>query len=104
MKVQDDSGARVTIDKAEPSTVLLKGSSECVTRARDMIMALLAERAEGDSHSTENTVDVPPQILGRIFGHGGSNIMKLQTESGARINVDKSNSKISLRGSSARVA
>lgn len=112
MKLQDDSGAKIdvdkvklvelqksSVDKTELVPVSLSGSSHRVLRARELILELIFEKPQAVSE----TMEVPEQMLGRLFGHGGGNIMSLQKESGAKININKANL-VQLSGSADCVA
>lgn len=101
-KLQDDSSAKVAVDKTS-NAVHLSGPSDCVAHARDLIVELLGEGAARDD-KTEESIDIPPEMLGRIFGHGGKDVKRLQDESGARIKVKVDLNVIQLSGTTECVA
>merc|ERR1711892_689729 len=98
-KLQDESGAKINVDKTN-NAVTLSGASESVAHARDSIVELLSEVSD----KTEESMDIPPGMLGRIFGQGGKDVKRLQDESGARIKVKADLNVIQLSGTTECVA
>lgn len=95
-EVRAQSGAKLSVEKADDRCrVQIAGSEDQVRRARQMIVAL----AEGGDEAmaltkarggSEETMDVPLNVVGRVIGKGGETVTKLQKESGARIDVNTS--------------
>ncbi|XP_034243433.1 probable ATP-dependent RNA helicase DDX43 [Thrips palmi] len=54
----------------------------------------------GDEGGDTTTINVDSQYLGRIIGKGGSKIRELESESGARIKVNRDDATVVLSGSS----
>lgn len=83
--IQDRSGASVQVDHSGPEeakTVTIRGTRESVSRARAEIKTCL-------SPDTQETVECPQGIVGRIIGRQGETIKALQVASEAHIVVDQ---------------
>lgn len=91
-KLQSDSGAKVDISKDQPGTIRLSGSRDAISQARDMIMSLVEygpqDKGKGKGKS-EDTMQVPPSMAGKIVGKGGETIMQIQQESGCKVDLKK---------------
>lgn len=49
-------------------------------------------------------VDCPPMMVGRLIGKGGETIKSLESQNGAKIQIDQDTKKVSITGSAAAVA
>merc|ERR1712194_51669 len=82
--------------KGDPPTVRVRGTSDAVVLALELISAIMDAPPEEKDSATdlpegqvEETVEVPSQQLGRIIGKQGATIKQLQEDSGAKVDVDK---------------
>eukprot|EP00930_Biecheleria_cincta_P044572 TRINITY_DN3066_c0_g1_i3.p1 TRINITY_DN3066_c0_g1~~TRINITY_DN3066_c0_g1_i3.p1 ORF type:complete len:875 (-),score=143.13 TRINITY_DN3066_c0_g1_i3:42-2666(-) len=108
MKLQTDTGTKIDVSKNEPYTVTVRGPCESVLKAIDLISELVEEAnrthtAAGDSvaeETTEQTMEVPKAMVGRIIGKGGQTITDMEKESGARIKVNSTDNSatVTIRG------
>ena len=89
--IQEESGARVNVERDPPSVKIL-GSKETVTKARKLVEAVLAKESKAKElpagHVVE-TVELPKFAIGSIIGKGGSAIATLQEDSGARVDIQR---------------
>merc|ERR1712176_1464043 len=88
MRLQAQSGAKIVMSKGvEPHTVSVRGSSETVACAINMISTLLddSERSEAGlvEGTVERSIEVSRARIGRVLGKGGATINGLQRDSGA---------------------
>lgn len=105
-QLQYDSGAKIDINtKEQPDIVRLSGSDDAIAHARNLINDILQRSRESQdgygshgshgsygsmrSDRSEETLEVPPTMIGRIIGKGGEMIQQLQSDSGAKIQIDK---------------
>lgn len=102
--MQAQSGAFIAIDQNFPDgvnrVVTVRGSAKSVDAAKVLIYDLMSGSASGLPIPSANTkvIDVQQGIVGRIIGRGGETIKKLQQMSGARIQIDQQNWKITVSG------
>lgn len=92
-EIQKASGARVNFKdvsgnrhEAINRTCVIHGTLDAAHQAELMIQQIIADIPEPITEQ----IEVPGYTLGRIIGKGGSSIRELQSVSGARITVDKS--------------
>ena len=98
--LQAQSGAHITIDQnfpeGQPRKIAVSGPKGCVDVAAKMIKDLL----EGGPPSSgagmlvgpgqvSQAVECPKEMVGRIIGKGGETIKGLQTQTGARLQIDQ---------------
>lgn len=94
-KLQDDSGANVSLERAG-NRVVVRGRKSQVAKAVAMLDELTAGNGEKDVHVTSRQI---PLIIGR----GGEKIRQLQQESGAQLDVRKEDGLVRIRGNAAAV-
>eukprot|EP00438_Fugacium_kawagutii_P008449 Skav217430 [mRNA] locus=scaffold1729:173494:185624:+ [translate_table: standard] len=96
-EVRARSGAQVKIEKLEEvCRVYLGGKPEQVETARKMINSLVEDGvdkprpdiAPRNRMDSEETVEIPLSMVGRVIGKGGETVQRLQRESGAKIDVN----------------
>jgi|EP01043_Picozoa_sp_COSAG02_P028508 polyribonucleotide nucleotidyltransferase len=104
--IQEDSGARVNVER-DPPSVRLSGAKESVTKARTLVEAVLAKEAKGKElpkgHIVE-TVDIPKFAIGSIIGKGGTSIAALQESSGAKVDIQRDTDSAKVSGTKENVA
>lgn len=96
-EVRSQSGARVSVEKGDDNCkVQISGTPSQIRRARHMIQSLAEDGGSGGPGGggrrgdSEDQMDVPQSLVGRVIGKGGETIQRLQKESGARIDVNTS--------------
>merc|ERR1712050_763034 len=107
-KLQEESGAKIDIDKyGQPPTIRVHGESDCVVRAIDLISDIMDEhdKSHGSGSSfngdvVEETSEVPRNKIRGLIGKGGETVMKLQDDSGAKIDISKTDGTVRIRGTS----
>lgn len=104
--IQEDSGARVNVER-EPPAVRLSGAKSSVAKARKLVEAVLAEEAKGKElpagHVAE-TVDLPKFAIGSVIGRGGASIAALQESTGARVDIQRESDSAKVTGPKEAVA
>lgn len=90
-RIQDTSGSRIKINRGEGTETLLeiKGTKEAIARAKQMIKEAIEEE-NGPPKPAAGEVIESVQLgasTGSVIGKGGSNVTKLQTETGAKLTV-----------------
>jgi len=104
--IQEDSGARVNVER-DPPSVRLSGAKDSVTKARKLVEAVLAKEAKGKElpkgHIVE-TVDIPKFAIGSIIGKGGTSIAALQESSGAKVDIQRETDSAKVSGPKESVA
>jgi len=93
-EVRAQTGARISVEKEDDRCrVQIGGTDDQIRRAREMITAL-AEGGDDVGNITrgrggsEDVMEVPLALVGRVIGKGGETVQRLQSESGARIDVN----------------
>jgi len=93
-EVRVQSGAKVSVEKGElQCRVTLMGTAKQIAKAKQMVQALAEGNEEaagigkGKGH-VEDSFELAYTLVGRIIGKGGETIVRLQRESGARIEVN----------------
>lgn len=98
MQVEKDSGAKVDVDKGA-GTIYFSGAPESIERAKELVQSLIDEisepqtaapKQEDEEENVVQTIDVQAHEVGRIIGKKGETIMKLQDDTGCKIDVSKS--------------
>jgi len=85
-EIQVTTGAKVDVDKdCDPCKVTIGGDPDKVEHARRVILTLAMEAADGESEY----LDLPKGAAGAVLGVQGARLRELQAQSGARIDVDK---------------
>lgn len=85
-EIQVTTGAKVDVDKdCDPCKVTIGGEPDKVEHARRVILTLAMEAADGESEY----LDLPKGAAGAVLGVQGARLRELQAQSGARIDVDK---------------
>ena len=120
--IQDESGARVDIDKdndGHEKDVTLSGSAEAVAKARDMISDILGDNNNNNSRQSaprvsSNTSDsvevfrVAENSVGRIIGKSGCTINQIRDDTGVNIDISKDSvgydKEVTLTGSASAIA
>jgi far upstream element-binding protein len=97
-KVQDESGARVEIEKGT-GIVKISGSKAGVAKAQELIADLLDPKYDAKDFMDVGIAGVP-----LIVGKGGANIKRLQTESGAKIDIERGMTVVGIFGTDEAVA
>jgi rRNA processing protein Krr1/Pno1 len=97
-QIEAETGATLKLDR-ERSCAIVSGTPAQVDAARDAIAAKLETTAGEESV----TIDCG-RHLGAVIGKAGAIIQSLQTETGARIDADRSTSSVKLVGSTEQVA
>lgn len=67
---------------------MVTGQPECVEKAIEAIQMMLKEKTEKKQVKRVELI-IPGHAIGRLIGKQGCNIVAMQKESGARINVDR---------------
>lgn len=96
--VQDESGARVEIEKGT-GIVKISGSKAGVAKAQELIADLLDPK-----YDSKDFMDVGIAGVPLIVGKGGVNIKRLQTESGAKIDIERGMTVVGIFGTEEAVA
>lgn len=101
--MQAQSGAFIAIDQNFPDgvnrIVTVRGQPAAVEAAKSLIYDIM-QGSQSSLMPAANTkvIDVQQGIVGRIIGRGGETVRKLQQMSGARIQIDQTNWKITVSG------
>eukprot|EP00931_Biecheleriopsis_adriatica_P063129 TRINITY_DN38195_c0_g1_i1.p1 TRINITY_DN38195_c0_g1~~TRINITY_DN38195_c0_g1_i1.p1 ORF type:complete len:913 (+),score=214.25 TRINITY_DN38195_c0_g1_i1:37-2775(+) len=103
MQLQQESGARLRVDKNE-SAIRLSGSADAVAAAKQLIQEVIDHVDEEREEKTRDAMEVPPAMVGRIIGKRGETIMQLQKEAGCKIQISKGDNLIRMVGTEAAVA
>lgn len=88
--MQSETGARIKIDSArcgDERLCTIQGNEKQVQRAQQLLVEAIRE-IDGKSEA----VAVPVEAVGRIIGRQGSNIQRMQRDSGATIKYDRNSS------------
>jgi len=79
----------------------LSGNEQAVLMAKQALLQWIASREGAHKHGTsENVIRIKEDKIPAVIGSKGSVIQGLQTEFGCRIEIDRSNNTLSLRGGS----
>jgi len=97
-KLQEDSGARIDLDK-DTGECKVRGSQAGVTSAMKAIKAILKK----DADTVTEAMDCPHNRFGLVIGRGGETIRALSNEFKVQINTDDQNDQINVRGSKKNV-
>lgn len=104
--IQEDSGARVNVER-DPPSVRLSGAKDAVKKARQQVEAIIAKESKAKElpkgHVVE-TVDLPKFAIGSIIGKGGASIAALQESTGARVDIQRESDSAKVSGSKESVA
>lgn len=85
-EIQVRTGAKLNVEKdGEPCILRVAGTNESIAQARKMIETLTMDAPDDQSEY----LDFPRSLSGAILGVGGSRLSELRAESGAQIDVDK---------------
>jgi len=80
----------------------LSGNEQAVLMAKEALLQWIAARERAHKHVTrENVIRIQEDKIPAVIGSKGSVIQGLQTEFGCRIEIDRNNNTLSLRGGSA---
>jgi far upstream element-binding protein len=103
--LQQQSGAHITIDQnfpeGHPRKITVSGTPEAVKRS----LAMIAQLIEGGPAAitvpgeAEFTLKIEQGVVGKLIGKGGETIKGMQTQTGARIQIDQTNWQVNLTGS-----
>jgi far upstream element-binding protein len=113
--IQAESGASVKIQNqsdvgpGQPRRITVTGAPDRVAHAVRIVNELIApppqrapvtSSASGarDPNAVEIFIPVDPDCFGKIIGRGGDTIRRLQEESGVRMQVDRTNSRVQITG------
>jgi far upstream element-binding protein len=102
--LQVQSGAHITIDQnfpeGQPRKATVTGPTANVKRAIQMIQDLIAGGPSAVSvpGGAERVIDIQQSIVGKIIGKGGETIKGMQTQTGARIQIDQQTWKCTITG------
>ena len=96
--LQAQSGAHITIDQnypdGAPRKISISGPAGCVDIASKLVEDLLKGgpvRGGGvGPGQAQQIVECPKDMVGRVIGRGGETIKGLQSQTGARIQIDQS--------------
>jgi len=100
-ELREQSGATVRVDKFDSHcNVHITGTRDQVEHAQSLVRRLADDAQErsggpggpggpgGHSSRREETMEVPPSMMGRLIGKGGETVNRLQEESGAKIDIN----------------
>jgi far upstream element-binding protein len=95
-EIREESGAKLSVEKGDTHCkVLLSGTPEAIERAKKLCRRIVEEGPDRDRQDTrsrrggtEDFMDVPKSLVGRVIGKGGETIQRLQRESGAKVDVN----------------
>jgi len=113
--IQAESGASVKIQNqsdvgpGQPRRITVTGAPDRVAHAVRIVNELIAPppqrgpptssaSAARDPNAVEIFIPVDPECFGKIIGRGGDTIRRLQEESGVRMQVDRTNSRVQITG------
>eukprot|EP00299_Pterocystis_sp_00344_P000585 c1016_g1_i1.p1 GENE.c1016_g1_i1~~c1016_g1_i1.p1 ORF type:complete len:259 (+),score=53.19 c1016_g1_i1:1-777(+) len=90
--LQDESGASITVDKAQQNSVTISGPPESVQKAVQLITALVSAQPTNQASNSsqpehQEVVEVSAAAVGRVIGRGGETVKSIQHTSNARIQV-----------------
>ena len=109
-RLEQQSGARITVSKDGDGAVRLRGSEQAVAAARRLIEQVLAnggdDAAAGDFADTDEAsanVEVAAPLIALVIGTRGQTVKGIEAETGARVNVGR-DGVVAIRGSAAAVA
>lgn len=83
-----ENGEGKTREQLKPDEVLIKGGRKGVASAKSELLDALEFEKE---NSKVLTFDVPTRSVSRILGKGGATILDIKDDTGAQIDVDKTN-------------
>jgi len=91
---------RQNFPEGHPRKITLAGNPEAVARAKQMIHDLIAGGPSAVSvpGGAERVIDIQQNFVGKIIGKGGETIKGMQTQTGARIQIDQANWKCTITG------
>ena len=95
--LQAQSGAHITIDQnfpeGVPRKISISGPAGCVDIATRLVEDLLkggpVRNGSVGPGQAQKLVDCPKEMVGRVIGRGGETIKGLQSQTGARIQIDQ---------------
>lgn len=97
MQVEKESGAKLDVAKDGAGAIYASGPPEAIERAKEMVQNLIDEISQSttaapkeDEDEVVQTIDVQAHEVGRIIGKKGETINKLQSDTGTKIDVTKS--------------
>jgi rRNA processing protein Krr1/Pno1 len=97
------SGAQLDIDKLT-NCCDLSGTKDQVAKAQMLIEEIIGRANAAIADHTSDLIMVEPGHIPLIIGKGGLTIRAFQERSGARFDIDRNSSEITISGSSAQVA
>jgi polyribonucleotide nucleotidyltransferase len=86
---EQSGGAKVDVDKAS-KTCVITGTEAQVAKAKELVMEVIG------SHR-KNVIELGAK-RGLVFGAGGEGIRRIQTESGARLDLERGSSLLTISG------
>lgn len=111
--IERQSGASLTVQKEEEMLpgesqrfVELFGSADQRQKAIELIQQITSDVPDGDGEGKDVTSEVVLirfDEVGRIIGRGGENIRRIELESGARLQLNRSAGQLFIKGSSGAV-
>jgi rRNA processing protein Krr1/Pno1 len=110
--LQQNSGARITIDQnfpaGHPRKIHISGSPDVVERAKHMVNDVLSAPTTGGRPGPQQggpqiVLDIQKGIVGKLIGRGGETIKGLQQATGARVQIDQNALKVTISGNQAAV-
>lgn len=102
--LQQQSGAHITIDQnfpeGAPRLITVSGTADSVPRALQMIKSLIegGPSAVSVPGAAEIILKIEQGVVGKLIGKGGETIKGMQTQSGARIQIDQTLWQVSITG------
>jgi far upstream element-binding protein len=101
--IQSESGAKLDIDR-DTSQVVISGEPDQIRKAKELIQGIVDGKDMGPPPEAQNRIET--KSAGAIIGAGGVTIRKIQVDSGARVDIDKTGDidVITISGSHAQVA
>ena len=98
--LQAQSGAHITVDQnfpeGVPRKISISGPAGCVDIATKLVEDLLkggpVRSGSVGPGQAQHLVECPKEMVGRVIGRGGETIKGLQSQTGARIQIDQTTS------------
>ena len=109
-RLEKETGCIVRSDKTEPF-IVLRGTRRAIDEARQHVAAILSQLdlpplpekpPEGEPPAAR--VSIPGDAIGRVMGHAGGHIKRMQCETGCFMNWNKEAREMSLWGTAEVVA
>jgi rRNA processing protein Krr1/Pno1 len=90
--MREKSGARFDIDR-ENLVVLVRGKREQVAAGHALVLELF------EAHARRHiSIDIDPEFAPTLIGKGGVTVRALQDDTGCKIDVDRVNGRVTVRG------